>query len=159
MSIVFFVSCKEKELPKSTPRVSLVKNYKVKEGDILYQYYEKFGSTDICIHGRTYFKHLGAINIKDWKKMPIDKNDLAKINEMANKVDDFDGTHLGIVYAQKDFFSDISLEAEEYIKDSSIQEGIVIHDGFYRINARGNKVEFYFSKYKTIFQEYHTCSK
>lgn len=135
--------------------LSQVIGYDLKGSDVLYHYYEKFGTTDICIHSRFYFKTLHFVPKKgEWKALPLNRSDVKIINMMENKTDAISGNAFNVVYADKDFFSDISIEKNEFLRDS-VGVNVSLLKGYYRITS--TTFEIYDSDNHTVYYEYHSC--
>ena len=154
-SFLFF-SCEEKRNEdKLEPKPSLVTSHKIEVNQILYQFYEQYGFTDVCIHSRTYFKVKEFSPNSEWKKLPINKEGYLKLNLIPNKIDTLKGSSFSVIYNYKDVFSDISLSSFEYIEDSTFKQTVSLLNGYYRINK--GVFEVFNSNENTIYFEEHNC--
>jgi hypothetical protein len=148
-------SCSLKQPPKRLPDLSLIKPFTAVRNGILYQYYEKFGFTDVCVHYRSYFRTNRFSPTQEWLKLPISPSDISKINSISNKVDKLTGKSFPILYQNKAAFSDISLESEEYVNPNLTDKTIDLTDGYYSLSEKSFMV--YDNKRKTVYVEYHDC--
>ena len=156
--IFLLVSCgthNSSEKKSILPDKSLVADYNIGTDQILYQYYEKFGFTDLCVHHRTLFYVHENIKLNNWNKLPMLEADINKVNSLHNKLDSLNGDSISVVYNYKNVFSDISLKLEEYFKDTIFDKELALTDGYYRINS--TVFELYNPGNKTIYLEYHEC--
>lgn len=150
------VSCSANDHKNSKlPSKTFINGYEIKSEQILYQFFEKFGFTDICIHSRSYFKINKFSATDDWKPLPMNAEDVRKANSIPNKIDSLNASDFSIIYQNKDFFSDINLELEEFVKDTIFDLKIDLSMGYYRIGK--DKIEIYNHENSTIYLEYHSC--
>jgi hypothetical protein len=155
VGIVLLLTACETEDGRVLSDIPEFEKYELENSKVLYQYYEKFGFTDVCTHSRMYFKASGITSGNGWKRLPFSKHDLALINSFSNKVDTLDKVALNVVYPLKDYFSDISLDQREYRKDSVFSATIPLGNGYYKVGV--HSFEIYFNVLNTMYCEYHTC--
>ncbi|BDD08912.1 hypothetical protein FUAX_13440 [Fulvitalea axinellae] len=153
--LLLFCSCTEEKDVAREPDLSLVKHYGIGKEGILYQFYEKFGFTDVCEHSRTYFKIKNFKLDKTWKALPLSDKDRLKINSISNKADSVKGDAIPVIYKMKDFYLDISLDMNEFIKDSVRLDAVNLSKGFYRVGKK--HFEVYSPQRETIYYEKHSC--
>lgn len=80
-----FIGCRTNTKNENEPNMDLAYKYSLDSTQLVYQYYQKFGFTDICEDIRMVAKLNNSPNFK--KKLPITKIDLKNINAFLNKVD------------------------------------------------------------------------
>jgi hypothetical protein len=152
--ISILVSCNSRN--NNVPESKFIKSIEVPESQILYQYYEKYGFTDVCIHSRSYFRVKDFQLDSQWRKLPVSNSDIFKINSIGEKVDTFTGANFPIIYRYKYFFSDISLDSREFIKDTTFDEDVDVFNGYYRVTK--SSFEIYCKERGTVYYEYHECN-
>jgi hypothetical protein len=154
-----FLSCGSDSGHKSEklPNGDIIEGFGVSDDKILYQFYEKFGFTDVCTTNRAYFKADSFQIDEGWKSLPISARDLSIINSIPNKVDSLGQDSLLIIYPYKDFFLDISLDSEEFIDNSLLEISIKLNVGYYRLNSSGFDV--FNSKTHMMYHERHECEE
>lgn len=152
------LSCKEKIKKQKESFLSslLINEYKIKPNAILYQYYEKYGFTDICIHTRAYFKYTNFKKEKNWKKLPLSTTDIKLINSFPNKIDSIKNNY-SVLYQKKDFYDGIMIETKEHIKDTVFNKRLDLTKGYYKITK--NTLEVYNPKTNTLYYEYYKCDE
>ena len=155
LGLLLFGCVSENKNEISFPNPDLIKGYDVKQDKILYQYYEKYGFTDVCVNMRAYFK-IESWSNKGWHKLPMNAIDIKKVNSIPDKLDTLKGDTFSIIYKYKNFFSDISLKSMEYISNSTFDHTGNLREGYYRITK--NTFEVYNSHRKTIYYEFHSCN-
>ncbi|MEL6850491.1 MAG: hypothetical protein AAFP92_18365 [Bacteroidota bacterium] len=137
------------------PHPGYIKGYEIEKDQILYQYFEKFGFTDICIHIRSYFAVENWSITDGWKELPMTSKDISKVNSIPNKIDSLESDVLSIFYQDKDFFADISLSSDEFIRDTVFAKTINLKQGYYRLTE--STFEVYDSNSGAIYYENHSC--
>ncbi|MEL6658352.1 MAG: hypothetical protein AAFR36_17960, partial [Bacteroidota bacterium] len=87
--------------------------------DIIYQYYEKFGFTEVCEHNRMLIRSDSVSKLLvNWNALPVSKEDVILINQIANKIDTLSSSlTYSIYYRHKDYFSDVMLTNAEYVEN------------------------------------------
>ncbi len=77
LCMVLFFSCNQYDSSwAKTLDLTLIPAYNIDQDQLIYQYYEKFGFTDICIHHRSYFILENFSPTQEWKVTPITQEDL-----------------------------------------------------------------------------------
>ena len=154
--VLVFISCNSNnDDGRKMPKSSFIIGYEVHEDQILYQYYEKFGFTDICVHTRSYFTAKDFSVTNEWMPLPMTKKDRLRINSIPNRIDSLPDDSFLVIYNHKNFFSDISLDSKEFIRETTFEKKINLRNGFYRINK--TIFEVYNDKDDVIYYEYHSC--
>lgn len=154
--IIVLTGCFYNNEKNDSPNLSLVKDHTIAIDSVYYQFYEKYGFTDACLHYRTLyrcneFKPLSS----DWKRLPITSIDLKKINSVTDKTDIVPAFDYDIQYKSKEAFKDISLEMKEYIKQKEYNFVLKLKNGYYYYNKGIFKV-FDLDK-KAFYIEVHKC--
>jgi len=158
LAFLVLVSCNtssKKQSKNNITDISQLIGYKVEAKEIIYQYYEKYGFTDLCIHNRTYFvKENFKVN-EQWKRMPLNELDIVRLNSIEEKVDTIQKGN--ITYEYKSFFEDIKIKSTEYRKDTVFKNQLDLKNSYYKISDYS--FEIYNPKNKTIYFEYHFCNE
>ncbi|MCB0431378.1 MAG: hypothetical protein H6585_06505 [Flavobacteriales bacterium] len=143
------------ELP-ALSRLAMLGNLAADSTRILYQYYEKFGFTDVCIHHRALIHcDVPPSGVDGWVSLPFAPLELEHINGMSNKVDSIsDGPILNAMFMEKQSFSDISLERWEYVMDSVSLE-VPLWRGKYHFT--GDSLLIYDEEKGNLYLEVHQC--
>ncbi|MBL7787793.1 MAG: hypothetical protein JNM36_17930 [Chitinophagales bacterium] len=141
---------------QSTPDLALLTEKNSGTESVLYQFYEKFGFTDICEHYRNlYYCETIATDIGQWKKLPITANDLKLINALSNKIDTLKTTAQSVViYQYPNFFADIAITQKQFAKMAD-KCYINTLEGFYSFDKVSYKI--YNPKRGIIYEEFHGC--
>ena len=128
--IVFCLfGCKKNNKIDNKPDINLATEFKIDSIQLVYQYYQKFGFTDICEDIRMVSKLKDSPKFR--KKLPINKNDLKKINSFLNKTDSINGTHISFRSNTRNKFYDIELDFIEFNSDSLLTVKLI--NGEYEI--------------------------
>lgn len=152
--LVLVISCDEEVKQEKLPEIVLVDSLNINPNNIVYQYYEKFGFTDVCTHYRVLLKN-DTEERSSWKKLPFKVGDLKKINQMSNKVDPISGEIYNPKFRKKDVFDDILLERKEFFAEDSLKSLNLLH-GFYQVGESFFKI--YDEKNKVLYVEIHVCN-
>lgn len=153
LSIICFLFGCQGDKSKLKCDTNLIEEKNVKENNIIYQYYEKFGFTDVSKHYRSLYTIDNFVLPEKLDKLPIKKSDLLFINALSNKIDKIDSRKIKIPYQFKDRFNDIMLDNFEYYDSSFKINSISLKNGFYELNKNGFKI--YNPQTKTIYSEYY----
>jgi hypothetical protein len=152
----FLQSCNSETEEAETVQLSGMHTPGIKKQDVLYQFYQRYGFTDVCIHRRTLYKtNLNEGSLKGWKQLPMTKGDIEKVNGLENKVDKINGTDFRIIYRQRKRFEDIELEQSEFKNTGSVQPGSLFKTGLYKVND--TVFLLYDTNANLIYQEEHFC--
>ena len=128
--IVFCLfGCKKNNKIDNKPDINLATEFKIDSIQLVYQYYQKFGFTDICEDIRMVSKLKDSPKFR--KRLPINKNDLKKINSFLNKTDSINGTHISFRSNTRNKFYDIELDFIEFNSDSLLTVKLI--NGEYEI--------------------------
>ena len=123
------IGCTTNTKNKNQPNLTLAAEYNIDSTQIVYQYYQKFGWTDVCEDIRMVAKLNNSPNFK--KRLPITEVDLKTINGFPDKVDSFNISQISFNSNTRNHFHDIELDFFEFITDSSLT--IELSDGEYEI--------------------------
>lgn len=139
------------------PSIYSVSGLEIPEERIVYQFYEKFGFTDLCEHNRLLLDSISIVIDSSWVELPIQESDLDKINHISNKVDTLLMSGYSVRYRYKSFFSDISIEIVEYLRKNSNEKDFILNlqNGYYKLSKEN--LVIYDDKKSMIFYENHTC--
>jgi hypothetical protein len=161
--ILFFGCASNEAIDKLTvpnkKRDNQLTKYNFK-AEILYQFYENFGFTDVCINYRVLYSlqanEFTKIKEKNkWKALPISKKDLEKINDITNKVDTVIVTNkYNVIYREKYIFADIRNEATEFV----IKEDkcfINLMQGYYSFSD--SSLTIYNKENNLLYHELYFC--
>ena len=158
LAVFLFLGCTSSEKRNykiEKPNKELATKHHLNIDNIQYQFYQKFGFTDICEHTRILSTIDNAIFLT--KKLPISKNDLAIINNFPNKTDSIIGLSFSPIFQGRDLFSDIELEHFSYSSDSSF----VLHlqKGKYQIeqSEKVSKLTIYDENSRLFYFEIYKC--
>jgi hypothetical protein len=154
-SICCVYSCSPHVKEEKLPDVHNVRQYKVAEKHVIYQYYEEYGFTDVCKHMRLCAIADSMQIDKQWKKLPLTAPDLQKINQIGNKIDKVKSDSISVVYMHKQFFQDISIVSEEYVKDSLPFQKISLRNGYYKLHDE--TLEVFIPQTKILYVEHYAC--
>ena len=146
-----------REKKKMLPDTSLITGLKIEPTQILYQYFEKIGFTDVCLNTRSYFLLQDYTPDQSWNVLPISDSDRIKINSLSNKIDSLKGDSINVLYQHKDFFSDILLESDEFISKTPFKQDLILLDGYYRVTD--STFEIYSPQNNTMYYELHSCDE
>ncbi len=154
--IIVLTGCFSNKDKSDPPNLALVKDHSISVDDVYYQFYEKYGFTDACVHYRTLYKcNKFRPSSSGWKRLPITSTDLKKINSITNKMDAVPAFDYDIQYRNKEAFKDISLEMKEYIKQKESSCVLNLKNGYYYYSKGVFKV-FDLDK-KAFYIEVHKC--
>lgn len=123
--------------------------------NIKYQYYQKFGFTDICEHIRILSKIDSIPNLAN--DLPISYADRNLINRISNKTDSIFGDKILINYRDRNVFSDIELDFYEFQSDSNLVLNLTNGKYQVRISDFESELIIYDNKNKLIYYEIHRC--
>tara|TARA_B100000795_G_scaffold266601_1_gene250038 strand:+ start:2410 stop:2919 length:510 start_codon:yes stop_codon:yes gene_type:complete len=128
--IVFgLLGCGTNNKTESKPDMKLATEFEMDSTQLVYQYYQKFGFTDVCEDIRMVSKLKDSPKFK--KRLPITKNDLKAINEFSNKVDSIKGSQISFDSNTRNQFYDIELGFIEFNSDSLLT--VKLTNGEYEI--------------------------
>ena len=128
--IVFgLLGCGTNDKAENIPNMNLATEFEIDSTQLVYQYYQKFGFTDVCEDIRMVSKLKDSPNFK--KKLPITQDDLKAINEFSNKVDLIKGSQISFDSNTRNEFYDIELDFIEFTSDSLLT--VKLTNGEYEI--------------------------
>lgn len=143
--------------PEFSPNVKLALEFKVDSNQLLYQYYQKFGFTDLCEEIRMISKYESTFDLM--KQLPLEANDLLIINSFLNKADSIGGDTLAFQTSNRHLFRDIELEFSEFKK--SRVPIIGLKKGSYEIiqTEKSSILRIYNPQSKLFYLEVHRCEE
>lgn len=152
--IFFLLNCTAKEDKTNIANYKLAEDFGIDSVDLIYQYYQKFGFTDLCEDLRMVSqKSLIKLN----KKLPIDSNDLKIINNFPNKTDKINGKKLSFNSTLRQQFKDIELVFIEFKQDSMLL--LSLENGEYEIKETkwNSTLKIYDNESGLYYIEIHQC--
>lgn len=109
-------SCSTSSKNEQKPNLHLAIEFGIDSSQLVYQYYQKFGFTDLCEDLRMVSKLNESPKLKN--TLPISADDLKTINDFTNKVDSIDGSRISFESNSRGHFHDIEIDFIEYSSDS-----------------------------------------
>ena len=140
---------------KTEPNMSLASEYKIDSTQLVYQYYQKFGFTDLCEDIRMVAKLNNSPNFK--KRLPITEDDLKIINTFSNKVDSINSSQILFKSNTRYRFYDMEVDFIEFKADSLIT--IELSNGEYEIIQTDltETLKVYDKESGLLYVESHRC--
>ena len=123
------IGCETNTKSKNKPNMNLASEYKIDSTQLVYQYYQKYGFTDVCEDIRMVAKLNNSPNLN--KRLPITEEDLKTINGFSNKVDSLNSSQISFNSNTRNQFYDIELDFIEFSTDSLLT--IELSNGEYEI--------------------------
>lgn len=135
--------------------MDLALEFGVDTSDLIYQYYQKYGFTDLCEDLRMVSFVETSPKLK--KKLPISEDDLNVINAFSNKVDSVNNSAITFENNTRIFFLDIELDFIEFVTDSTVEVGL--KEGEYEIvqDKFSSILKVYDSQKGLFYIEIHEC--
>lgn len=155
--IAFFLfSCGTNNHQENIPDINLAKEFGIDSTQLVYQYYQKYGFTDVCEDLRMVSKVANSPQLK--KELPISTQDLKKIHSFSNKVDSITGPTLSFQSNSRNSFYDIELEFTEFITDSNLT--LRLQKGKYEVTQTdtATTLKIYDQESGFFYIEVHRCS-
>ena len=139
--VLFFspmiLSCGNQQNKKQVlPNFDLALEFGSNSLELEYQYYQKFGFTDLCEDIRMIGTPSKAPILI--KKLPLEPNDLKIINSFQNKVDKLGGDRVLFPKNLRNIFLDIELDFIEFGRDEL--PNISLKLGTYEITQKENQL-------------------
>lgn len=149
------VSCGTNTKTENEPNMNLASQYKIDSTQLVYQYYQKFGFTDVCEDIRMVAKLNNSPDFK--KKLPITEDDLKTINGFSNKVDSINNSQISFNSNTRNQFYDIELDFIEFSTDSLLT--IELSNGDYEIIQTDltSTLKVYDKESGLLYVESHRC--
>ena len=149
------IGCGTKTKTENQPNMNLASEYEINSTQLVYQYYQKFGFTDVCEDIRMVAKLNNSPNLK--KRLPITDDDLKTINAFSNKVDSMNSTQILFNPDTRNQFYDIELDFIEFRSDSLIT--IELLNGEYEIIQTDliSTLKVYDKESGMLYVESHRC--
>lgn len=150
-------SCGRNIENNNTPKLNLAKEFGIDSVQLKYQYYQKFGFTETCEDLRMVSKPNETPKLN--KTLPIESNDLEKINNFSNKTDKIKGEIISFKSNLRNKFYDIELEFTEFIKNSSLI--IKLNKGKYEITETelSSTLKVFDNESGLLYIESHKCDE
>ena len=134
---------------------SLIEEFGIDSNELVYQYYQAFGFTDLCEDLRLISKQPTALELQ--KNLPLTQEDLALINRFPNKSDSIQEKIMMGNLEARNAQRDIELRFLEYIPDSSLV--FQLKEGEYEIiqTDTSSILKIFDSINKLLYIEVHRC--
>lgn len=151
------IRCAPKSGQEMLPDMKLAAEFEVDSTQLAYQYYQKFGFTDVCEDLRMVSKLKVSPNLK--KKLPIEPKDLEIINEFPNKVDRLEEFEISFDTNARSAFHDMELKFIEFISDTTLS--VQLEKGEYEISQTEllSVFKVYDSVSGLLYIEVHRCDE
>ena len=153
--IVCLVRCGPAEKQDSRPNMILAQQFGLDTADVLAQYYQKFGFTDVCQDLRMVAKVSGDMYFE--KTLPISADDLKRIHQFSNKLDSIANYQIEFPVIHRFYNSDIELDYHTYYSDSL--NTVQLNHGSYEIiqSRFGSVLKIFDNVNGLLYIESHTC--
>ncbi|NMM50858.1 hypothetical protein [Marinigracilibium pacificum] len=153
--VLCLISCGTNIKTDNTPNLKLASDYNIDSNQLVYQYYQKFGFTDVCEDIRMVAKLNKSPNFK--KRLPITDNDLNTINSFSNKIDSINNSQISFESNTRNHFYDIELDFVEFNTDSLLT--IDLSNGEYEIIQTDltSTLKVFDKQSGLIYVESHRC--
>lgn len=123
--------------------------------ELVYQYYQQFGFTDLCKDLRIISKQTSSPGLE--KVLPISPENLAAIAKFSNKEDVFEEKIVIGNWKARRPNQDIENVFLEYIPDSSLAFNSKIGEYEIKILDSGSILKIYDREAKLLYIEVHRC--
>ena len=149
------IGCGTNTKTENQPNMNLASEYEIDSTQLVYQYYQKFGFTDVCKDIRMVAKLNNSPNFK--KRLPISEDDLKTINGFSNKVDSFNISQISFNTNTRKQFYDIELDFIEFSSDSLLT--IELSNGEYEIiqTELSSTLKVFDKESSLLYVESHKC--
>lgn len=149
------IGCRTDNKNENKPNMNLALEYKIDSTQLVYQYYQKFGFTDVCEDIRMVAELNNSPNFK--KRLPITEDDLKTINGFSNKVDSINSSQISFNSNTRNQFYDIELDFIEFNTDSMLT--IELSNGEYEISQTDltSTLKVYDKESGLLYVESHRC--
>lgn len=114
---ISLINCSTKISNHNIPNYVLSNKFGIDSSNIIYQYYQKYGFTDLCEDVKMIAKTDDSPLLTS--KLPINSSDLKKLQTQSNR-DYLTDTLQLFKYNNRQYQKDVELEYLEYIQDSTI---------------------------------------
>lgn len=154
VSFVFF-GCMSSQKQENTVNITLAEEFGVDSKQLVYQYYQKFGFTDVCEDLRMVANQKEAPKFE--KSLPITTEDMWIINSFSNKTDKISESPISFDTNNRKEFFDVELDFVEYTIDSNLV--INLNTGQYEISQsdRASMFKIYDRESGMLYVEVHRC--
>jgi hypothetical protein len=155
-SLLLFSIWPEPNKIENQPDYSLMEEFGIDSSEIVYQYYQEFGFTDVCEDLRLISKQPIASGLQN--NLPLTQKDLAVINSFPNKRDSLQDRIIIGNSAARSAQQDIESRFLEYIQDSSLV--FQLKEGEYEIiqTDTSSILKIFDSINKLLYIEVHRCN-
>lgn len=125
---------------------------------IVYQYYEKFGFTDVCTHYRAVYRasSFAAWRKKPWQRLPLTTMGLECANSLNEKTDAMMAAGFQAVYREKYKFADIRLDGKEFVSNGFDSIFFPARRGGF--HCSDTIIKIFDEEKKLLYLEYHKCN-
>ena len=132
------------------PNFDIAKKYGIDSASLAYQYYQKYGLTDVCEDIKMIARMEVAPRLH--KKLPFSSNDLEKLD-----IKRINGSEYKFLLDERDLFQDIELDFIEYTPDTTLR--LNLEKGYYEIRANdlNHVIKIYDAKSGLFYIEVHKC--
>lgn len=155
--LLWLASCGTSTKQDNAPNMSFVMEFGIDSTQLLYQYYQKFGFTDVCEDLRMVAKLNESPKLG--KNLPINDEDLKTINNFSNKVDRIESSTISFKSNPRSQFYDIELNFIEFVTDSTLT--VKLKTGEYEITQTESTstLKVFDSDSKLLYIEIHKCDE
>lgn len=149
------IGCGTNTKNENKPNMVLASEYKIDSTQLVYQYYQKFGFTDVCEDIRMVAKLNNSPNFK--KRLPITEDDLKIINGFSNKTDSINKSQISFNSNTRSQFYDMKLDFIEFKTDTIMT--IELSNGDYEIIQTNltSTIKVYDKDSDLLYIESHRC--
>ena len=154
LTVITF-SCSSNQTDSRTPNYTLIKEFEIDSTKLTYQYYQAFGFNETCEDLRLVFNTNQEVELRN--NLPINPNDLKRINEFDNKIDKLVGDSISFSHNSRATFNDIEIDFIKYVKDSSVS--VKLQKGTYelKIEEFESSLKVYDKESNNLYIEIHRC--
>lgn len=156
-AVIFLVitGCTGSQKNENLPDYELIEEFGIDSTELVYQYYQQFGFTDLCEDLRIISKQTSSPGLE--KDLPISPEDLAVIAEFSNKGDTFEEKIVIGNWKARSPNQDIENVFLEYIPDSLLEFNSRVGKYEIKISDSGSILKIYDREAKLLYIEVHRC--
>ncbi len=155
ISLFIVFGCDDITKRNDIPNKKLANEFGINSTELIYQYYQKFGFTDLC-------EDIRMVSIpkevpKLYKNLPISIDDRNIINNFSNKTDSIRKSSITFKTNTRNQFYDIELDFIEFTTDSALI--INLNKGKYQISQTKSTsiLKIYDNESGSYYMEIHRC--
>ncbi len=155
MGSLFLIGCDFTPKETCAIHVKLAKEQGIDSSNLVYQYYQKYGFTDVCEDLRMVAKNTRLTRFD--KTLPLSAQDRQLLHSFSNKMDRLVGNQLVFTTHNRIWFRDIELDFVEFKLDSGLL--LNLEKGTYQITQSEfvNKWEVLDENSGLYYVEIHRC--